>query len=318
MPTIIKGLQIMCFGIIFQASIVIMFYMQYQMRPVDSVWDRYQFSYLVSGPVSMSLHCCIALGILIFTMHRVREGAMRKAFYLAIALLTIGLMATLTRVPTATFLLFAPITGYILRSRKRSKVFEYALYCGTVTLLFMIVFANDFFDYKSWYWSAEDVGNAGRTYSRVLDTERYFEALMSRLFIWGRVFGNVLENSPIVGFGKSSYEIGRVSTVVSVGSAHNVLVSSLQTSGLVGLGVMVALLFSTINTVLSLSPSTGDAGIVRKIAMLSFMVLFASILTNDISSGRANLLFLLIAIIVKVSLEKKPAVITRNLRHAPA
>lgn len=315
MATLIKGLQFMCFGILVQALIVIMFYMQFHTRPVGILWHNYQLSYLVSGPVSISLYCCVALGIMLFSMRKVRGSIHRKFRYLAIALLTLGLMGTLTRMPTAAFLLFAPTMGYICRSQLRRKALAYSLYWGTVALLFMIVFANDLFDYKSWYWSAGDVG---RTYSRVLNIELYFEDLMSRFFIWGRVFDNVLENSPIIGFGESSYEIGRVSTVVSVGSAHNVLVSSFQTSGLIGLGVMMALLFSTINTALSLSPTTEDADIVRRIAILSFIVLFVSILTNDISGGRANLLFLLIAIIVKVAVEKQPAVMTQNLKYAPA
>jgi len=135
-----------------------------------------------------------------------------------------------------------------------------------------------------------------RAVERVFDLEMLLWDMSGRIDFWGRIANHALEN-PIFGSGGASHNIGTSGgTAFSLGSAHNVLVSTLVTSGVPGLIILLSLIWAVYKVFKVIDNKTISQCVLGKSVLASVSVLLMVAVTNDFSGGRVFLWFMFLAI----------------------
>lgn len=315
-----KGMAIFSALVAVQALVVIHYVITHRVRPETGAgWELYQYQGVVASIVTFSVLAVMAASASFFLAWRAR-GVKRYALLLIWFVCTAGLLASATRASAFGFVLLFPLSGWFLRRAFRRKLLVTTGYLVIIGVMLSIAFM---------FVSGPNIALGGggtnqNAIERVVNIDEYKSDIMGRVAFW---VGLVRQgsSSAIFGKGMASFDIGTSGgTSFHVGSAHNVLVSTFYTSGLIGLLIILLLWRAAFRGIYQLNLDVPEERWRARFLMVSIMVLLLVSVTNDLTAGRGNLLLFLLALLNYRSVpnanraaEKVSAAPLRNLPNRP-
>ena len=295
-----KAMFFMLPGILFQGFLLIKYYLINHSRPVGVE--------AAASTVTLSVLFCISLFVL-FLGKQGRIGVAKRVLWLIlITAFSAMLLVTFTRAAIISVALLLPCIHMIWIKRHLRKIFGSIVFASLLAF-FVLLAAGSIISFSP--QKVENQKEVQRSVGRLYEKDLYVKDLSDRLAFWGKLTRNALEN-PLLGSGASSYSIGKLGgTQFQLGSSHNLLVSSLLTSGLVGVCLMLLIIrsaFSSFNRFFA----NEDIDSLGKILMASFTVMLLVGITNDFTGGRVLIWFLLLSLIAKIHVESQQMIKQAN------
>lgn len=275
-----------------QSLAVIYYVIMHGERPVGDTWDAYQYQGIVASIVTFSVLAVMAASASLLIAWRT-NGLKRFAFLLIGLVCTAGLVASATRASAFIFFLLFPMSGWILRRTFRRK-----LLVATGYLVLASVFVAITLMFFSGHYVALDSGDENRrALERVVDINKYKTDILGRVAFWVQLVRQGA-SSAILGKGMANFDIGTIGgTSFHVGSAHNVLVSTFYTSGVIGLAIILLLWRAAFRGIYKLNLDMADEIWRARFLTVNIMLMLMVSVTNDLTAGRGNLLLFLLALL---------------------
>ncbi len=187
------------------------------------------------------------------------------------------------------FLLF--VGSYLWKSKKIKRTTLNAAYIAFIAIM-ILVFSGLRIPEKA--PSVVDLYEKQSSYLRVIDIDVLVHDINERLFFWGIVIKKMKD--PFWGEGLSERVIGQVyAGGFGLGSAHNFLLSTLLTSGFPNFLLLIIM----IKTALEYCMRFNDNDNYSKFLFICLFVTIIVGFTNDLSSGRWSIMYLLLALVSK-------------------
>jgi hypothetical protein len=258
--------------------------------------------------ITLSLLFCMGLYILIFVGANGRPTFIKRSLcYCLAAILGLMLFVTQTRSTTFVFLALTPFVNLIWERRYLRASLGHVMLLS-MTLLFILITTGALVDE---YKPTGEVVNEKliqHSASRLFNAGLYRQDLERRLLLWRGQAKTALEH-PIMGQGWQSYTVGMSGrTGFYLGSSHNIIVSTLTTSGLFGVMILLLMIKYTYKLLAGVSGGIEDALCMGKVLLGSFTIFLTVALTNDLTGGRVFLWFFLMSLVSKLSIETTQAV----------
>lgn len=283
-----KAVFCMLPGIFFQGVLLFRHYFTFFTRPIGVE--------AASSTVTLSVFFCISLFVLFWSNWRRRGIVQWVLWALLITAFSAMLLITFSRATIIGFILLLPITHMLWARMHLRKLFGSVVFFSICIFFVLLATGAVIFEKSIKVANQEEIK---RSVGRVYETDLYLKDLNDRLLFWGAMTRVALEH-PVFGSGSSSYSVSRLGvTKFQLGSSHNMLVSALLTSGLIGvclLGWIIRSSFNLINTFIPYS----DTDALGKILLSSFVLMLMVGLTNDLTGGRILVWFLLLSLISRI------------------
>lgn len=275
-----------------QSLVVIYYSIAHHARPVGYEWETYRYAGIVASIVTFAVLAVMASSASLLLAWRTK-GIKRYALLLLGLICTAGLLASATRAAEFVFFLLFPLSGWFLRRTIRRKLLVMSAYL----VLAGVGVAIAFMYFSSPYIASNYGSDNSRAIERVIDIEEYKADILGRVAFWTNLVREA-SSSAILGKGLANFDIGlRGGTSFSISSAHNVLVSTFYTSGLIGLVIILLLWRAAFCGIYQLNFDVPDEKWRARFLTTSIMVMLLVSITNDLSAGRGNLLMLLLALL---------------------
>ncbi len=293
-----KALLFMLPGIFIQGLLLLRYYMIHGERPVGVEG--------AASTVTLGVLFCIGLFIIIFGTGKNLRGLIKGLRFVLVIAFGLMLLVTFSRVTIVGFVLLTPFINTVWRKLSFRKLLgPMILSVLCVLLIFMLVGG------KISYTASTKIGDEKaiqHSIGRLYKVDLYLKDLGERFVFWGRLIRGGLEH-PIFGSGASSYTIGRLGGIqFQLGSSHNILVSTIITSGLIGLFILLLIIRSAYKLLNRFNSGNRNVESLGKILLSSFTILLMVSLTNDFTGGRIFIWFFLLSLIAKISAESEAAV----------
>jgi O-antigen ligase len=288
-----KGIYLMLPGIFIQGMLLANYYILYGERPVSVEG--------ATSTITASLFFAIGVGIILFAHAKPSIPILRRILkYLCICALLILLILSSTRAATIGLILLAPLTWYAWKRKHYTRLLGSAMMGFVFGMIALIITGTAIFSDTSNDLSQEESREITHTTGRLLSPKLYAEDLRHRMAFWGRMGKQALEN-PILGSGAARAAIGTSGgTAFHLGSAHNILVTIMITSGIIGLIIFVLMIWATYHALARSPRANGTQDSLGKIILLGFSVTLLVALTNDLSGGRVFIWFALMAMATRL------------------
>lgn len=286
-------------GSLWQGALLLKYYMMFGERPVGVEG--------AASTITLSVIFCFSLAVLLFGFIRAPKGIFRLLRYLLILLLGIMLIVSFTRASTVAFAVLAPLTAWLWRDKRRRRYVGRAAFGATLGLLVTIFSGAVLYSGQS----VEGAGDIEHSVGRLFDINLYLNDFAGRVAFWGRMARVAMEN-PLLGSGASSFSIGLSGgTAFNLGSAHNVLISTLITTGVIGLSIFLGMVFFAYRSFLQFVEKP-ELDVLGKVLILTLTCTLLVALTNDLTGGRIFIWFVLLGMTAGAAAEKtgKPEVIS--------
>ncbi|MFK5892048.1 MAG: O-antigen ligase family protein [Pseudomonadota bacterium] len=275
-------------GTFWQGGLLLQYYILYGSRPVG-----------VEGAVStitLSVLISISLFLMIFNF-KVKPKPVMNAFrYGLIILLFFMLVVTGTRAALIGFVVMVVAIIFVWNLKSRRVWIGRGMLISISMLLILVISGSIIFAGIK----IDNVKEKSTSVERVFDLDMLLWDLSGRIDFWGRITNNALEN-PFFGSGGASHSIGTSGgTDFKLGSAHNVLVSTLVTSGVPGLIILLSLIWAVYQVFKVIDNETLKHFVLGKSVLASVSVLLMVAITNDFSGGRIFIWLLLLAIAARM------------------
>ena len=288
---LIRGLYCLVGGTLVQSVFFIRYYWVYGER-AENVGS------VITDTITMSILLCISICILVYRRNFEVSNYRKVLAMISMVLLFAALIVSATRAPLVATVVLVPFASKIWRSRKLRKLFSGSI-LGLLVLVLVVVVIKD---PSVGTIQVENEREIRGTVERLYTPELYLKDLEERLNMWSRLVWQSLDR-PVLGSGSASYRVGsRADVGFQLGSAHNMLISALITSGLPGLLLLLILIGATYHC---LNKTTGESDMARALGttlLVSYTTLILTSLTNDLSGGRAFIFFFLMALAARLSL----------------
>ena len=295
-PFLVRDIQKALFfilpGAFWQGVLLLNYYLVFGERPVNVEG--------AASTITLSIIFTFSLAVLIFGFSQKPGFFVRVIRYVLIAVFLVMLLVSFTRAALVVFILLAPITTWIWSARKRRILLGRTVFGATLGLLFMIFTGAVIYSGQA----VENERETQRSAERLLDIDLYLKDISARVAFWGRLTQSALEN-PILGSGADRHKIGRSGgTDFNIGSAHNILISTLITTGVIGLLIFLSVVFLVYRAFGSFPENHGEVDAIGKVLLLTLTVLLFVAFTNDFSGGRVFIWYSLLALASRLSMEK--------------
>lgn len=271
-------------GTLFQGGLLLQFYVLNGSRPVG-----------VEGAVStitLSVLIAVSLFLMLFNFTKTPKAMMNVFRYGLIVLLFVMLIISGTRAALLGFVMMAVAVAVAWKYKPRRVWIGRGMFMAISFLLVLVISGSIIFSGIK----IDNVKEKAVSVERVFDLEMLLWDMSGRIDFWGRIANHALEN-PIFGSGGASHNIGTSGgTAFSLGSAHNVLVSTLVTSGVPGLIILLSLIWAVYKVFKVIDNKTISQCVLGKSVLASVSVLLMVAVTNDFSGGRVFLWFMFLAI----------------------
>ncbi|NOX08320.1 MAG: O-antigen ligase family protein [Gammaproteobacteria bacterium] len=275
-------------GTFYQGLLLVQYYVVHGERPVG-----------VEGTISvitLSVLIAFSLFIMLFNFPKKLKLMMNMLRYSIIAMLFIMLVISGARAGMLGFVMMV-VAIYIGWQRKSRRVWIGRLMLSAISVLLILIISGSilFKDVK-----VEDAHDRGVSVDRLFDIDMYLWDIRGRVAFWGRIANQALEH-PLLGSGAASHDIGKTGgTEFSLGSAHNILVSTLRTSGVLGLAILLALIGAFYRVFKVIDNDRLTPCVLGKSVLGAASVLLMVAITNDFSGGRVFIWFLLLAMAARI------------------
>ncbi len=287
---LLRGLYLTIPATAVQAIVIVAAYIREGQRPQDIG---------IADLITFSVWCGIGLTLLIYNRTNVRSRLAKLASLVAALILLAGLVASASRAAIVTFVLLVPFAGFIWKKRSRRRWFGYAAIATMAGLIVIIAVDPVFTGYSP---ITERQIEAQRSIKRITDWHLYVEDAQGRIAFWSRLMSEAMER-PLLGHGTASYIIGKSGgTVFSLGSAHNALISALQTSGVPGMLVLLLLMSIGFRNMERIPTGDRHLEVVGKVMLIGYAIIVYVSLTNALSAGRGQVLLFMLAILSRLAL----------------
>jgi len=296
-----KAMFFMLPGIFFQGFLLIKYYLINHSRPVGVEG--------VSSIVTLSVLFCISLFILFWGNFK-QMGVAKWVLRLILTIAFFAMLSvTYTRAAIISFVILLPFVHIIWTKKHLRKIFG-AIVLTSIVTLFVLLVAGTIISTKP--IKVENQKEVQRSASRLYEKNLYAKDLGERFAFWSTQTRRALQH-PILGSGASSYKIEKGDlggNKFQMASSHNILVSTLMTSGLVGICLLLLIIMTVFY---SFNEFVADKNInsFGKILMASFTVMLMVCLTNDFTGGRILIWFLLLSLIAKIRAESQQMIKNR-------
>ena len=290
---LLRGLYMTIPATAIQAVVIVIDYIREGQRPQDVG---------IADLITFSVWCGIGLAVLIYDRPNLRSRFARLVALATALVLFAGLVASASRAAVVTFALVGPLAGFIWRKRSRVRWFGYTAIATMVGLIIVIAVNPVFTGYSP---RTEKQIEAQRSIKRVADWHLYVTDAQGRIAFWSRLMSEGMKR-PVLGHGTASYDIGKAGgTLTSMGSAHNALISALQTSGVPGMLVVLLLLSVGFRSIERIPRGGRDLDTVGKVILVGYAMIVYVSLTNALSAGRGQALLFLLAILAHLAASQR-------------
>jgi O-antigen ligase len=289
---LIKGMYFLVGGTLIQSVFVIRRYLMYGGRA--SFTERG-----LSDALTFSVLICISIYFLFFIRKYLTSKTIKIFSMLAMVIAFSSLIAVASRSAIIGVVAFFPFANRIWKSQKYRKRLAWTtigilLLVMGITLTIGPSLINNV--------QLENYREISKSVDRLITPELYLMDLKGRLAVWTFVARQALQN-PLFGSGLASYRIGnRVDVGFNLGSSHNMLISSLVTTGIPGLILLFLIIGETYRCLNKTIPQSGMREVLGPTVLISFTVLLMVALTNDFTGGRMIIFFFLMALAARLSL----------------
>ena len=254
--------------------------------------------------ITASLLFAIGLGIMFFVYPKRPRGVWRLARIPLIIALLVFLVISSTRASMIGLLVFAPLAAYAWGSQRLTQRVAKAMMGVVVLVITLILTGTVLFSDAEIESGPEEASEIVRSTERLFSPDLYAKDLRDRMAFWGRMGKKALEN-PVLGSGAARATVGTTGgTVFYIGSAHNILITVLTTSGVLGLIIFVLMIWATYRALVTCARMPGTRDDIGRLILMSFSITLFVALTNDLSGGRVFIWFALMAIASRLSAEK--------------
>ncbi len=280
-----RGMFFIIPGTVWQGGLLLQFYVLHGARPVG-----------VEGAVStitLSMLIVISLFILLFNFTKKPKVMMNLFRYGLIFLLFLMLVISGTRAALLGFVIILVATSFTWKYKVRRVWIGRGMFMAISFLLIMVISGSIIFSGIK----IDNFKEKATSVERVFDLEMLMWDVGSRIAFWGKITNQALE-SPLFGNGgASSHSLGTsAGTAFNLGSAHNVLVSILMTSGVPGLIILLSLIWMFYKVFNVADNEKLQQSVLGKPVQASVSVLLMVAVTNDFSGGRVFIWFMFLAI----------------------
>jgi len=288
MTTIVKAFYFMAGSVFFQALFYCYFYSSYGLRPIRGTG-------FIESPITSSLFFCIGFFVLFYCRKLIYSKMLRVVLAFCGLLFVAALIVSSTRAAVIGVIIVLVSNKLFWQTRKMRKVYYFLF----MSFLFVFLGAVSFHTFSHHKISIDMNKTKEIQHStvRLISPDTYLKDINERLSFWSSMARKVVFNRPFLGFGSSGYSIGKIKGVgFSLGSVHNFLISSLITSGLLGLILLLFLIYYTFSSFVYVDEKSDQMMVVSRLLQASFTVLILVALTNDLTGGRVNVFFFLMAL----------------------
>jgi len=265
--------------------------------------DKHIFA--ITSLITSATIIAFALFIMLYGAQKKRTALRRMIRWTIILILFGGLFATYTRAASVGSILVIIFLAFNWSSRWRRNLLGKIMQGTIVGMLAMIFTGTVLFSEQD--MDVHEKREISKSASRLISLDVYMADLKGRMAFWGFMTSAALEN-PILGRGAASRVVGESGgTRFHLGSAHNILISSLIVAGLPGLLIFLLLVWAAYR-VYGITPERViREQSIAKVLLPTVTVLLMVAITNDLSAGRVFIWFTVLALLSKLSNERVTA-----------
>lgn len=277
--------------LLIQTGIVISLYLQTGDRPagLTHVYVGYVVPYsLLASYISM---------FLIFSWKNYKSVMAKLLAATAITIMLFGLLVSASRGVALPTLLMLFLSSRVWRSVRLRRVITLSAKSLLVVTIFLVAFTPPKLGYDP-----SQLLESKRSIERIISIDDYLFDITQRLQFWSGLF-EIAMKKPILGHGAAAYALGPVVKSSGIGHnphhAHNILISTVLASGLIGLLIVLALLFLMYTMVGKFRSRDGPEKAIEKTLLMWSMVYLVVSLTNGVMGV---LFFFILALIQQLAL----------------